>query len=273
MKCWQKNKKLTGYGLALPMVVGFTMFYVIPVFVMCWYSVSWGIGKREFVGLENFVDLFRNEMFLLAAKNTFRFLCVGVPCILILSLVVALMLQKVVKISSRLRTIYFYPLLIPIASLVMFVQNIFGEDMIESEQAFWILCLIYVWKFFGYHVLIMYARLQMIPKDYYDNARLYGAGTWERFHFITMPLLMPVFLFNVVLAVMNAFKCYREAFLLGGNYPDESVYLLQHFINNSFQNLNYQKISTTSVSLLVVILICVGICYMIYRLGRRRQYA
>ena len=266
------RKKLVGYGLLFPMLLGFTTFYVIPVFIMIWYSVSWGIGKREFVGLENYIELLQNEMFLLAAKNTLRFLIVSVPAILLFSLLVALLLQRVGRYASGLRTAYFYPMLIPIASVVLFVQILFGKQM-ESTNAFWVLCLLYIWKFFGYHVLILYARLQMIPKEYYDYASLFGAGAWAGFRYITMPLLTPVFLFNILLAVMNAFKCYREAFLLGGNYPNESIYLMQHFINNNFQNLNYQKISTASVLLMMSILGSVIIVVGVYYLGRRMKRA
>ena len=110
----------------------------------------------------------------------------------------------------------------------------------------------------------------MIPKDYYEYAALFGASEGKKFRYITWPLLRPTFLFTIVLAVMNAFKCYREAFLLGGNYPHESIYLLQHFMNNNLQNLNYQKVSASATIITVFILFLSGLIYMIYYFLKRR---
>ena len=115
------------------------------------------------------------------------------------------------------------------------------------------------------------ARIQMIPKDYYEYASLFGASESAKFRYITWPLLVPTFLFTIVLSVMNAFKCYREAFLLGGNYPHESIYLLQHFMNNNFQNMNYQKISAAAVSIVAVLIIVIVLCYTLYALMRREK--
>ena len=74
---------------------------------------------------------------------------------------------------------------------------------------------------------------------------------------------------TIVLSVMNGFKCYREAFLLGGNYPDDSIYLLQHFMNNNFQNLNYQKISAAAVSIVAALLVPAVVGYVLYLIVRR----
>ena len=141
----------------------------------------------------------------------------------------------------------------------------------HTEAAFWILCILYFWRFIGYYVLIYFAKLQMIPGEYYEYAALYGAGEWQKFRFITWPLLIPAVLFTLVLSVMNAFRCYREAFLLGGNYPDDSIYLLQHFMNNNIRNLNYQKISAAAVSIVAMLLLVSAAGYAVYRLAKRRR--
>ena len=109
----------------------------------------------------------------------------------------------------------------------------------------------------------------MIPKEYYEYAALFGAGKVQSFRYITLPILLPTITFTIVLSIMNAFKCYREAFLLGGNYPNDSIYLLQHFMNNNFQNLNYQKISSAAVSIVLLLILFTGICYALYRIVER----
>lgn len=109
----------------------------------------------------------------------------------------------------------------------------------------------------------------MIPNEYYEYATLFGAGKIQSFRHVTWPMLIPTFIFTIILSVMNAFKCYREAFLLGGNYPDDSIYLLQHFMNNNFQNLNYQKISSAAVSIVAALLLAAGIGLVLYLIVRR----
>lgn len=284
------KKKEKGFLLALPAMMGFAVFYFAPFLITIWYSVSFGIGKRVFVGIENYKELFENEMFLLAVRNSCRFLIVSVPVILILSFAVAYFLSQMSKKVKIFEIIYFYPMVVPIASVVLIVRFLWndtgivnqliqfiggqGKDWLHSSSAFWILCILYWWKFTGYHVVIFFARLQMIPKAYYESARLEGAGQWKILRYITIPIMIPVFLFNLLLGVMNAFKCYREAFLLGGNYPDSSIYLLQHFMNNNFASLNYQKISAASVVLMAGILLIVvcgfGICRIVRRRGNEK---
>ncbi len=283
------KKRNGGFWLAAPAAAGFLVFYFVPFLITIWYSVSFGIGKREFVGWMNYEDLFRNEMFRLAMKNTCRFLLTSVPVVLTLSLLLAIILQRLQKGAKVLRMIYFYPMLIPIASTVLGVQFFWGDtglfnrlaqyrgadpvDWMHSASVFWIICVLYWWKYTGYHILIFYARLQMLPKAYYESASLCGAGRITSFRYITLPLIFPVIAFNLVLAVMNAFKCYREAFLLGGNYPDDSIYLLQHFMNNHFRNLNYQKISAASVTLMSGILLAAGIGWCGYRIVKGKADA
>lgn len=274
-------KKKKGILLAAPAILGFLAFYFIPFLIMGWYSVSFGMGKREFVGAENFAELFRNRMFWLALKNTLRFTAVAVPVVLFGTLGLSIRLQRLARGGQVMRLALFYPMLIPIGAAVLGVQALWGQDglvnwflarlgqrggdWIHTSAAFWILCILYWWKFLGYHILLFFVRLQMIPRPYYEYARLSGAANGTIFRKITWPLMLPTFLFNLLLAVMNVFKCYREAFLLGGNYPDSSVYLLQHFMNNSFQNLNYQKISAVSVSMLAVILSAVLAGYCVWK--------
>lgn len=94
----------------------------------------------------------------------------------------------------------------------------------------------------------------MIPREYYESAMIDGAGTVRLFRSITFPLMLPILGFNFLLAMMNSFKSFREALLIGGTHPHKSIYMLQHFMNNNFENLNYQKISVTSVLMFLVVL-------------------
>ena len=279
------RKRNSGFLLAFPALAGFLVFYFVPFLITVWYSVSFGIGRREFVGLDNFRDLYTNEMFLLAVKNTLRYMAVTVPTTLFGALLLSVTLQNTTKGVRFFQLSFLYPMILPIASVILGVQFLWGssgiwnkvvellggegKDWMNLSAAFWILCILYCWRFTGYYVLIYFARLQMIPKEYYEYAALFGAGKVQSFRYITLPILLPTITFTIVLSIMNAFKCYREAFLLGGNYPNDSIYLLQHFMNNNFQNLNYQKISSAAVSIVLLLILFTGICYALYRIVAR----
>ena len=237
------RKKNNGLLLALPQLAGFLVFYFVPFLITVWYSVSFGIGEREFVGLDNYKELFQNEMFLLAVKNTIKYMSVTVPITLAAAMLLAAALQNTVKAVRFFQMSFLYPMILPIASVVLGVQFLWGAggawnrllravgvegtDWLQTPAAFWVLCALYFWRFAGYYILIYLARLQMIPKEYYEYAALFGANEKARFRYITLPTLVPTILFTLILSVMNAFKCYREAFLLGGSHPDNSIYLLQ----------------------------------------------
>lgn len=281
------KKKNNGLLLALPALAGFMGFYFIPFLITVWYSLSFGIGRREFVGLDNFRELFQNEMFQLAIWNTCKYILVTIPVTLGIAIFLAVLLQTTIRGVKFFQLSFLYPLILPIASVVLGIQFLWGDngvwnrllemlgknrvEWLDSYWVFWILCLLYVWRFTGYYILIYLARIQMIPKEYYEYASLFGASKGAKFRYITWPILLPTFLFTIVLAVMNAFKCYREAFLLGGNYPNDSIYLLQHFMNNNFQNMNYQKISAAAVSIVVGLLIVIALCYGGYAWIRRKK--
>lgn len=278
-----RNKKNSGLMLVLPALLGFLTFYFVPFLITIWYSFSFGIGAREFVGFENYKMILENDLFLLAAGNTLRFMATGIPMVLALSFFLALLFKIPFRGERFFRLSFLYPLMLPVASVVMVVRVVFEEngmlnsvmfqgnstDWVNSKWAFWIMVLLFLWKNMGYHILIFFSGLQMIPKEYYESARLDGAGSIQCFGKITFPLMLPILGFNFLLAMMNSFKCFREAFLIGGTHPHESIYLLQHFMNNNFENLNYQRISVTSV-LMFLVVACVGVsAALIYRQGRK----
>ena len=267
-----KRMEKKGVCLAAPAVLGFLVFYVLPMGVTLWQSVSFG---GMFVGLENYRITFENHMFRLAVGNTLRFLVVALPLILAISLSLALLLAEKFPGNRFFRLILLYPMLVPVAATVMVVQIFLGtrgvlntllvqwgfprQDWIYSSWAFLILIFLYLWKNTGYAVILLLAGLAMIPKEYMEMARMDGAGRWKCLCYVRLPLLSPMILFTALISLLNAFKCFREAILIGGNYPHESIYMLQHYMTNNFNNMNYMEISVASTFLFLVILIAAGI--------------
>lgn len=274
----QKKQSLKGVLFVLPFLTGFCVFYLVPFVWSVLYSFTDGIGGIRFVGLEHYQSLFQSEAFRIAAGNTLKFAVVGIPLAIVSGLGIAMVLYGEFYGKSFLRMAFLYPLTVPIAALTAVMLFMFGEDgvcnralalagmqsrdWLGSESAFWILILVFIWKNCGYQMLLFLVGLYGIPRELIQSAQIEGAYWWQVFLYIRLPLLKPTFFFAGVVAIMNSFKIFREAYLIGGESPDQSIYLLLHFMNNNFRNLNYQRLS--AAAFLVFLLICLAVRILLY---------
>lgn len=266
-----------GYLLVGPLLAGFLLFYVFPFGQVVWDSLSQGTGKSQlFVGLENYTRMFQNQMFLVAFGNTLRFLGIGLPVLLLLAYALALFLKGWAQRFQVLRAVFLLPYVMPVAGTVLLIDLLFSEtglvnrvllalglplaDWLQSPAAFWVMLLLYLWKSTGYGVVLLLSGLLTIPREHYQVAQVEGASPLQTFRYVTAPQMWYALFLAFVFSLINAFKCFREIFLVGGEHPHESVYMLQHFLNNAFANLNYQRLSVASVLLFLVIAGAVGLC-------------
>ncbi|MFR7485769.1 MAG: carbohydrate ABC transporter permease, partial [Acutalibacter sp.] len=250
----RRRQAVTGWLLAASAVVGLLAFMVLPFCYTVFRSFTSGLGWGQFVGPENYAQLFGNRLFLLALKNTFLFLACGLALILPLSLFLALLLQKAGKWGKPLALALLFPMVLPVSAIVIVVNLVFAENgllsqltgptsWMDSPFAFAILLGLYLWKNVGVATVILLAGLDTIPGELYESASMDGAGRWARLTKITLPLLRPEILVVTLLSTLNSFKNFREAYVLGGDHPHESVYMLQHFMNNNFENMNFPRLS------------------------------
>lgn len=276
------KNSINGVLLILPFMIGFALFYLIPFILSIQYTFTKGAGGMTFVGFKNYLDIFKSDAFQLAVYNTFRFILIGVPLLMIVSFCIALLLSVKFRASTFFRSVFLYPLVIPVASSVVVIQAFFSEsglvnqlfawmnipiqDWLNSEYAFPILTMIYIWKNCGYNLVLFLAGLNSIPKEYRESAAAEGASYGQIVRYITMPLLIPNFFFVFIISIINSFKSFREAYLLGGNSPHESIYMLQHFLNNNFQNLNYSRLS---VAALITFAVIFALLLVLFRLKKR----
>ena len=119
----------------------------------------------------------------------------------------------------------------------------------------------YLWKNIGYNMILFMAGLANIPRELIEVADIDGATPWFKFQNITLRYLSPTILFVTILSLINSFKVFREVYLLTGEYPVESLYMLQHFMNNTFKALDYQKLSAAAVLMSVIM---VGIIALLF---------
>ena len=268
----KKKTKMTGLYFVLPSLIGvavFTLFPFLDVFIRSFQSAI----SREFTGFQNYTEVFNNAAFKLAASNTIKFVLVCIPLLLAISLMIAVVLNKFVESSKILRTAFLIPMAVPIASVVLIWNLVFNEqgflsafldkfniasqDWMSTGWAFGILVFSYIWKNLGYNIILWLAGLNAISKEIYESAKVDGANNFQAFTKITLPCLKPTLYTVSVLSLLNSFKVFREAYLVAGDYPDKSMYLLQHLFNNWFRELSFDKMAAASVVMALIIFILI----------------
>lgn len=271
-----RRSKWTGLSFLLPGFCGVAVFSLLPFMDVIRRSFVQAVSGR-FCGLENYRIVLHNRAFLLAEKNTLRFLLVCLPLLLGISLVLAFLLHAwQMAFHQKLRLLkaaYLVPMAIPAASLVLLWKLMFDKhgfvngilhlcgihavDWMNTGAAFFVLVFSYIWKNLGYTMVLWLAGLSSISPDLYEAAEMDGAGRMTQFFKITLPLIRPLIFTIVVLSFLNSFKVFREAYLVAGNYPQEDMYLLQHLFNNWFTDLSVDKMAAGSVLLALVITVFV----------------
>mgnify|MGYP004636961959 FL=1 len=274
-----KKERLKSLAFLAPSGLGVLTFFVVPFIVIIYYSLLDNPIQKNFVGLDNFKSLITNSAFQSAAFNTLIFSLIAVPSAVILSLLLALLLDCRIPFKSQLRTIFLSPLMVPVASVILVWQVMFDTngalnqiigkigitpvDWLDSDYNQLIVLTLFLWKNLGYNMILFMAGLGNVPNDLIEVAKLEGAGSWKVFWKIKMRYLSPTIFFVAILSLINSFKIFREVYLLTGGYPYGNIYYMQHFMNNQFEKLDYQKLSTAAVIMSIVMVIIIGILFLV----------
>jgi multiple sugar transport system permease protein len=199
--------------------------------------------------------------------------------LLFFSLILALLLYHGKRQEGFFKTSFLLPMAMPVASIVILWKQLFHKngllnlllvhlgmeriDFLNSDKAFMVLVFTYLWKNVGYNMILWLTGLNDISLSLYEAASVDGAGTLAKFRYITLPRLVPTVFMISVLAFINSFKVFREAYLIAGDYPDSSIYMLQHVFSNWFVALDIQKMSAGAV---LMVLVFLGVVLLVIRL-------
>jgi len=262
-----------------PSLIGTGLFFFVPFLLVIWYSMVDNPVMMRFVFIRNYLDLFDNQAYLQAAGNTLIFSLISLPLVVGLSLGLAILLNGKLKARSQLRSLFLSPLLVPVASVVLVWQVLFSfngvlnttlanfdrlpVDWLKSVNARYVIIGLYLWKNLGYNMVLFLAALNNVPGQLLDSARVDGANAWYRFRFITFKYITPTLLFTTIISFINSFKVFRETYLLAGDYPYEVLYMLQHFMNNMFRSLDYQKLSAAAIIMALVMMAIIGVLFLV----------
>ena len=152
------------------------------------------------------------------------------------------------------------------------ILQAFGIDRVlwlESEALRFPVILMFVWKNLGFCTVIFLAALQTVPVSLYEYAELEGAGFMTKAFTVALPHILPTAFLVLVLAWINAFRIFKEVYVIAGSYPDQSVYTLQHYMNNMFSRLDYQMVTAAAYSFALIVMLIFGVLFLLQRRASR----
>lgn len=272
-----ERKSLMSWLFLAPSLLGVMLFFVAPFGVVIYYSLINNPIQKNFVGFANYINVWNNGAFKMAGINTFKFSLVSVPFAVLLSLFLAAVMESRIPFKSYFRSFFLSPLMVPTASVVliwqvMFHYNgiinnftaVFGADKIDwlkSDKAQVVIIALFLWKNLGYNMILFMSALASIPKELLEVAALENASKYQIFWYIKVRYMSSSILFVTIMSLINSFKVFREVYLMTGDYPVDSLYMLQHFMNNTFASLDYQKLSAAAIIMFIVV---TGLVYIMY---------
>ncbi len=252
-----KNK----YFLCLiPFLSGVMLFYILPFFRIIYYSVINNQFMKEFVGLQNYIDVLENQYFQTALKNSILIILVCVPTSILLSTVISWFVTQ----SDYFRYLsisFILPVVIPTSVIVPIWREFFHS--IENALPIYLL---FIYKNIGIDIILISAAIKIVPTEIYEAAKTDGATKIQLFKYITIPCIMPSIIFSTLLTVANSFRVYRESYLYyGSNYPPDYSYTLQYYMNNNFLKLDFQALSCGALINMLMILVAALIMLKLQR--------
>ncbi|MBS4200587.1 sugar ABC transporter permease [Bacillus sp. FJAT-49732] len=287
----RKRDNLEGYLFIAPALFGFLSFTLIPVIaVFVIGSMEWDtLTPAKWAGFDNYINLFKDEVFLISLKNTILWVIYYVPASIALSLLLALAMNLPLRGISVFRTLLYIPVISPLLAvallfvwlynpdfgLINFILSKVGIDPIDwltSETlALPSIALMAIWKNAGYNMLIFLAALQGIPRHLYEAAELDGATKVQKFFRITFPLLTPATFFITIMSVIGAFQVFGEIYIMTSGGPGYSTHTLTYYLwSNAFK---YNKMGyACAIAVIMFILILIITLIQNKLLGRKVQY-
>jgi len=238
-----KNNKLLPYLLVSPYIIHLLVFVAFPVFFSIYLTFNkWNIiSPMEFIGLGNFVRVFQDGLFFLSIYNTLKFLIVHIPLQIIVALLLAEILNQKIIFRPFFRAAFFLPVVVSGVVVSMLWQQLYGFDtgilnrllstfglgkigwLVDPDMAMVSIAIMATWKNVGLYVILFLVGLQTVPPQYYEAADLEGANHWQKFWYITLPMINPTIFMVVILSTIGGFSLFIEPYIMTGGGPLNST--------------------------------------------------
>ncbi|MGL5244194.1 MAG: carbohydrate ABC transporter permease [Sarcina sp.] len=270
-----KKEWLAAYLFLVPAAIFFIGFVIIPMIggiIISFFDYT--ARSFDFIGIENYISIFKDPIFLKSLKNTLILVVGNVPCVVIFSLFVSLTIYKrSSKIRSLFRSIFYLPAIASVVSITVvwgwifhpnygilnYVLGLFGSDpkvwLGDPKYAIWAVLIVLVTLSVGQPIVLYMASLGNIPKDYLEAAEIDGANSRQIFWNITWPLLKPTSLYIIIITTINSFQCFSIIQLLtagGPNYATSTI--MYQVYERSFTLAQYGIASAMGVVLAIIVM-------------------
>jgi multiple sugar transport system permease protein len=264
----------------------FTVFALLFAFYLTFHEWSIIEPEKPFVGLDNYSELIHDERFRRSIVNTLYFTGASVPLGMAAGLAIALLLNQPLRGRGILRTLYFLPVVTPFVVVTIIWKWLYNGDFglfnyyllkthLIDEPLLWLsdknlampaVVLMSVWSGVGFSMVIYLAGLQSIPQEYYDAAKVDGAGAWARFRHITVPMLAPTTLFLMVMGIIGSFQVFTQIFIMTNGGPVDRTTTMVFFIYEAafkFYEMGYA--STLAYGLFALLFVFTLLQLRLYR--------
>jgi multiple sugar transport system permease protein len=272
----QINKHLVAYSFILPNLLGFAIFTLVPLaFSLVLAFMNWdGANRVSWAGLENFQRMLEDETFQIALKNTLYYVAGTVPSTMVASLGLAMLLNQPLRGRNFFRTTFFFPYVASLVAVAVVWNMLFfpsagpvneflravGVDnpprwAASVDWALPTVILASIWRGMGYYMIIYLAALQGIPPILYEAADIDGASAWQKFRYVTLPMLTPATFFISVMLTISAFKVFDLIMVMTGGGPGRATNVLViHTYNVAFRQFRFGYASAIAMVLFVLVL-------------------
>ena len=287
---WQKWKWVALF--VAPSLIGLTIFVFIPIGASLWLAFQdWDLlSAPQFVGLDNFRELFQDAAFWQSLRYTFGYIVLYIPSVFVLALGLALLLNQKLRGVVVVRTMTFLPVVASWVVVSLIWKWLFNPQyglinyglgalgikgpawLFDANVALYALVITSVWKDLGYVALMYLGGLQGIAESYYEAAQLDGAGAWQRLRYVTLPLLTPTMFFIVIILLVNSFQVFDQFWLMPmpGSAADRQVeVLVTQIVRSAF---SYNRMGYASAMSWVLFLMIFAITFVQFRLQNRWVY-
>lgn len=257
------------------------VFYFVPFLIGLRYSLMGGAKMSSYIGAANYQSLWKNKMFLLGLKNTLALCGICAPLLWGVAFAFSLFLQSIHPKGALFRKIALTPYMAPSSAMVLIWLLIFDYggwinhllQAIGLNRVLWLessalrfpVIVMFIWKNLGFCIVLFLTALQTVPQALYEYARLEGAGFLARALKISLPQILPTAFLIFVIAWINAFRIFKEAYIIAGAYPDASAYTLQHYMNNMFTRLDYPMATAAAYSFAAIVFTLFAILFLLQR--------
>lgn len=289
--------KFSPYVYIAPFFLLFGVFGLFPLLYTAWVSMHkwdvtagiWGGDTSEFLGLQNYTDLFMDEQFYTALTNTLGIFLISTVPQLLIALFLAVLLNRKMRFRTLLRMGILVPNVTSVAAVAIVFGLIFARDgglanwvlhffgvnePIDWQASSWsswtAISVMVDWRWIGYNALIFLAAMQAIPRDLYESAAIDGAGAWRQFWQITLPMLRPTFVFTIIVSTIGGMQLFTEPLIFGngraiGGTTHQFQTLAMFMYQRAFNDFNYGYGSAIAWTMFLLIVLASLLNFLVVR--------